>query len=314
MIFINIVLLVLGIAVVLWGADTFVDGAKSVARRWNMSELVIGLTVVAMGTSLPEFCVSCISALQGSSDMSVGNVIGSNVFNTLVVIGAPAMFLPIKVSKRILWLDMLITIGIAFILVFMLLENNGLRRLDGAILLLLFSAYISWTIYDATHSSQVGSGFGVSSAEGILPWGRTLFCLLIGVACLVGGGELMVKNACALAREFGMSERVIGITILATGTSLPELATSLMAARKGSTGLAIGNALGSNVFNVLMVLGASSAISPIFVKGVNYTDFFAFVGSGVVLWLLSAARRKIGKPEGAILLILYLLYMVMLCF
>lgn len=309
---INIVLLVIGISAVLWGADTFVDGAKSVARRWKMSELIIGLTVVAMGTSLPELCVSCISALQGSSDMSVGNVIGSNVFNTLVVIGAPALFLSIKVTRRVLWLDMILTINVALILIIMLLNDNGLKRLDGALLLILFFAYLCWTIYDARRSSPSADDASSSSLEGILPWGRTCLCLVVGVACLVGGGELMVHAACALAREFGMSERVIGITILATGTSLPELATSIMAARKGSTGLAIGNALGSNVFNVLMVLGASSAISPIFVKGVNYTDLFAFVGSGIVLWVLSATRMKISRPEGIILLLCYILYMVML--
>ena len=258
MIFVQIVLIALGMGLVLWGADRFTDGSTAIARRYRISELVIGLTVVAIGTSLSEFMVSFFSALRGSADMSVGNIMGSNIFNALMIVGASSLLLPLSISKRALFTDMPVAIGVSVLLVILGCQD-GLSRLDGLGLIIIFSAYLGWTVYYARHHRSQE----VYPEDKIMSLPSTAFYLVIGTMCLVAGARLMVDNAAALAQTVGVSERIIAITVLAAGTSLPEFATSLVAAYKGREGLAVGNVLGSNIFNILFALGPCAVIRPL---------------------------------------------------
>ena len=304
--FLDIVLLLIGIAVVIWGADKFTDGASSMARRWNVSEMVIGLTVVAMGTSMPEFVVSFFSALEGSADMSIGNVVGSNVFNTLLIVGFSAIMISMSLTKKLLTRDILFVIYASLILV--ALSHDGvLNRWEALVLLMCFGMYMLYSYYVSKQESQEE---GVAGE--VYGWIRTLVYIVLGIGCLVGGGHLLVSSASSLAMSLGMSERVVGLTILAAGTSLPELATSIVAARKGSKGLALGNAIGSNLFNIFFILGASSLICPLAIKGIGNLDWVALVGSSLVLFAFGRTGHKITRTEGVVMLSLYILYMVAL--
>lgn len=305
---IDIVLLVVGIVMVLWGADGFVSGASGMARRWRVSEMLIGLTVVAMGTSMPEFVVSLISALKGSADMSAGNVVGSNVFNVLMIVGVSSMFLAMSVERRLLVRDILFVIYSSVILV-ALSQDGSLSRWDALVLLMCFSMYMIYS-YNVARSGQSESAG--DSPVTVMGWGRILLFIVLGIFGLVAGGQLLVSSASSLAREFGMSERVIGLTILAVGTSLPELATSIVAARRGSVGLALGNAIGSNLFNIFFVLGASAFVCPMRIQGLGTLDWVALVGSAVVLFVFGGTGRRITRMEGFVMMLLYFLYMTAL--
>lgn len=304
--FLDIILLLVGIAIVIWGADKFTDGASSMARRWNVSEMVIGLTVVAMGTSMPEFVVSFFSALEGSADMSIGNVVGSNVFNTLLIVGFSAIMISMSLTKKLLTRDILFVIYSSLILV--ALSHDGvLNRWEAFVLLMCFGMYMLYSYYVSKQESQEESAAGE-----VYGWIRTLVYIVLGIVCLVGGGHLLVSSASSLAMSCGMSERVVGLTILAAGTSLPELATSIVAARKGSKGLALGNAIGSNLFNIFFILGVSAFICPMNIKGIGTLDWIALVGSGIVLFVFGGTGHKITKTEGVVMIALYILYMVAL--
>lgn len=307
MIFVQIALIVTGMALVLWGADRFTDASTAIARRYRISELIIGLTVVAIGTSLPEFMVSLFSALRGSSDMSVGNIMGSNIFNALMITGASSLILPMAISKRALFTDMPVTLGISIILVILGCQE-GLSRWDGVGLVLIFSAYLGWTTYYARHHRTQE----LYPEDKVMSLARIALFLAIGVLCLVVGARLMVDNAVKLAGALGVSERVIAITVLATGTSLPEFATSLVAAYKGREGLAIGNVLGSNIFNILFALGPCAVIRPLSMDGLKTTDFCYFIGSVALLFALSLMGRHLGRAKGAILILAYLIYVALL--
>lgn len=307
-IFIDVTLLVVGIVMVLWGADGFVNGASGMARRWRVSEMLIGLTVVAMGTSMPEFVVSLISALKGSADMSAGNVVGSNVFNTLMLVGVSSMFLAMSVERRLLVRDILFVIYSSVILV-ALAQDGSVSRWDALVLLMCFSMYMIYSYNVARSGQSESSG---DSPVTVMGWGRILLFIALGIFGLVAGGQLLVSSASSLAREFGMSERVIGLTILAVGTSLPELATSIVAARRGSVGLALGNAIGSNLFNIFFVLGASAFVCPMRIKGLGTLDWVALVGSAVVLFVFGGTGRRITRMEGFVMILLYFLYMTAL--
>lgn len=299
----NILLVIVGIALVLWGADRFTDGASGLARKWHVSELVIGLTVVAMGTSLPELMVSLFSSLNGSSDMSVGNIVGSNIFNTLVIVGASALMLPVPISKGVLYRDIPLSFLFAGVL-YMLCMDAVITRLDAAILLILFCLFLAYTFYLATHGQRIEES--AAEENTIL---KLLLLLVVGVAGLVIGGQLLVNNAAALARIWGVKESVIGLTILAAGTSLPELATSMVAARKGSDGLALGNAIGSNIFNVAFVLGICNVILPMQVQQISMVDWSTFILSNVALWLVAFTGKVLRKWEGILLLACYAAYL-----
>lgn len=302
----NIFFLIIGIALVLWGADKFTDGASGIARKWHVSELVIGLTVVAMGTSLPELMVSLFSSLRGSSDMSVGNIVGSNIFNTLTIIGASALMMPVVIQKGVLYRDIPLSFFFALLL-FVLSYDGNITLLDAIFLLILFCGFLYYTYYIGTHGQKTSD----EVREDTSIW-KLLFLLLIGIVCLVSGGQLLVNNAADLARLWGVRESVIGLTILAAGTSLPELATSMVAAKKGSAGLAMGNAIGSNVFNVAFVLGTCSAIRPMVVQDISMVDWAVFIFSNVLLWIFACSKRSLSKLEGLVLVLSYIAYLTYL--
>ena len=300
----NIVYIIVGLVGVLWGADRFTDGACGLARKWKVSELIIGLTIVAMGTSLPEFVVSFISCLRGSGDMSVGNIIGSNTFNALVIVGVSCMLLTIPVERGVLWRDLpfCILVTVAFVLFVMTGEIN---RLSAGVLCVLFVVFVAYNIYIGKR--QRGNANEV--AEETTPMWKLVGLVLLGMGVLVGCGQMLVSGATEVARTLGVSEKVIGITILAAGTSLPELATSVVAARKGSDGLALGNVIGSNVFNIAFVLGACNMVSPMQTKDVNLVDLLTVLGSVVLLWLVCFTGRQLTRWEGVLLVAAYAAYL-----
>ena len=309
----EIVLIVVSIAVVLWGADRFTDGASGLARRLKVSELVIGLTVVALGTSLPEFMVSFMSVLRGSSDMSVGNIIGSNVFNILVILGVSAIMRSMPVEKTLLRRDLPICLAFSVLLVTFAVTGDVIARWEGLLLVCCFCGYMYLAYRIAMQDRKAPlqtSPKGEEKVEASL-W-RCLLLILVGMAALVVGGKVLVDNAAAVAREWGISESVIGMTILAGGTSLPELATSVVAARKGSLGLAFGNVVGSNIFNIAFVVGTCGCIMPMPVTEITLIDWVALIGSCILLWLTALTSRKLSKGEGILLVCCYLSYLSLL--
>jgi len=304
----NCFLLVVGIALVLWGADRFTDGACAAARRWNVSEMVIGLTIVALGTSLPEFMVSFFSVLKGSADMSVGNIVGSNIFNTLVIVGASAMMMKMPVERSLLVFDIPLSLFAALSLYFVAYYDGNIRRIEGLGLLLFFCAFLYYTFWRSCKTNPEVEQNVSNVAQ--MPIPKILLLSMIGCGCLIFGGHLMVDNAAELAREWGISERIIGLTILAAGTSLPELATSMMAARKGSDGLALGNAIGSNVFNIAFVIGICSIVKPMAVSDISMADWFTLLASNVLLWVLAFSHRSLSSWKGAVLVLSYIAYLL----
>lgn len=298
----NILFIVIGVALVLWGADRLTDGATSIAQRLNVPQIVIGLTVVAMGTSAPEFFVSLVSALKGTTDMAVGNVIGSNVFNTLFIVGVAAMVSPMVIAVNTVRKDMPCAVIAALMLMLMSLDNE-LSRLDAALLFIAFILFMIYTLYLAKTGKQ---------EEQLLPpmktW-KAVCYLLLGLACLIFGSNLFVEAATQVAKSLGVSEAMIGLTIVAGGTSLPELATSVVAAMKGRSAIAIGNVIGSNVFNILMILGITGVICPMDLKGITMVDFGVLVGSIVLLWFFSFTKFTVARWEGAVLTLIFAGYM-----
>lgn len=315
----EIVLIIVGLAVVLWGADRFTDGACALARSLKVSELVIGLTVVSLGTSLPEFMVSFMSLLRDSSDMSVGNVMGSNIFNVLVIIGASAIMRNIDVEKPLLYRDVPLCLLVSVLLYLFAVTEGMIVRWEGMVLATLFCCYLlmAYRIALKDRRGQTSSNSSVkeeeTDASAEVPAWKIVLLIAVGIAALVVGGRVLVDNAAAVAREWGVSESVIGMTILAGGTSLPELATSVVAARKGSFGLALGNVLGSNIFNIAFVIGFCSSVVPMAVTQIRTLDWAMLVGSVVLVWLTGFTSRKFGRWEGILLVTCYLAYLIWLC-
>lgn len=298
----NILFIIIGIALVLWGADRLTDGATSIAQRLNVPQIVIGLTVVAMGTSAPEFFVSFVSALKGTTDMAVGNVIGSNIFNTLLIVGVAAMVSPMTIATNTVRKDMPCAVIASLMLLLMSLDNE-LSRLDAA---LLFAAFILFMLY-TLHLAKTGK-----QEDDLQPPMKPLkavFYLLLGLACLIFGSNLFVEAATQVAKSLGVSEAMIGLTIVAGGTSLPELATSVVAAMKGRSAIAIGNVIGSNVFNILMILGITGVICPMDLKGITLIDFGVLIGSIVLLWFFTFTKYTVARWEGAVLTLIFVGYM-----
>ncbi|MGN0684438.1 MAG: calcium/sodium antiporter [Oscillospiraceae bacterium] len=309
----NIVKLLVGFVLLIRGADSFVDGASSLARKMKIPSLVVGLTIVAMGTSAPELAVSVTSSLNGANAMAISNVIGSNIFNLLMVLGICALFKPVPVTNEILKRDYPVSIG-ATILFFTLLLVSiggiryGISRIESGVLLLLVVGYIVWTVVAALKNRT-------KEDESNQPEFKLMTCIINiigGVAEIVIGGDLVVNNATALGGTFGMSETLIGLTICAIGTSLPELVTSVVAAKKGETDMAMGNVIGSNIFNVLLILGVSGVISPIEIAGASVTNTLIDCGFYVVICLLAyifcITQKKISRKEGIVLVGLYVVY------
>lgn len=305
----EITLIIAGIALVLMGANWFTDGASGLARRLKVSELVIGLTVVALGTSLPEFMVSFLSVLQGSADMSVGNIIGSNVFNILVITGGSALMKPLVVERSMLVRDFPICATASALLCGFAFTNGLIARWEGLLLVIFFSVYLYMAYRIAMKDRKEAQDVVFEEKTPML---KLLLLIVLGMASLVIGGHVLVNNAAAVAREWGVAESVIGMTILAAGTSLPEFATSVVAAHKGSLGLAFGNVIGSNVFNIAFVIGCCSSIVPMKVTEIVPFDWIMFVGSCLLVWLVCWTSRKLSRWEGALLVLCYLSYLIWL--
>lgn len=299
----NILFIVIGIVLVLWGADRLTDGAVAVAEKMKMPQIVIGLTIVAMGTSMPEFCVSLISALKGTSDLAVGNIVGSNIFNTLLIVGVSALVAPMSIMKTTVRKDIPFALVASALLLIMCLDGD-ISRIDAAILFVMFLIFMYITLRGA---KVQGTDVEEKEKKPMATW-LSVVWILVGLACLIGGSNLFVDGATAVATKLGVSEAVIGLTIVAGGTSLPELATSVVSACKGNSGIAIGNVLGSNVFNILAILGLTGVISPMTLKGITMTDLSMMVISIILIWLFSFTKYKIERWEGAILTAVFVGY------
>lgn len=301
----NLIFIIVGIVLVLWGADRLTEGSVAVAERMNIPQIVIGLTVVAMGTSMPEFCVSLISALKGTPDLAVGNVVGSNIFNSLFIVGITATIAPMAILRATVMKDIPFALVASVILLMMCLDGR-IGRIDAAILFSLFMIFMFMTLKSAKINKQELeeenklAEKALKSVPKMSP-AMSVVWILAGLACLIGGSTLFVEGASKLATSLGVSEAVVGLTIVAGGTSLPELATSIVSARKGSSGIAIGNVLGSNVFNILGILGVTGLICPMQLRGITDTDLSMLVISMIMIWFFSFTKYIIERWEGLIL-------------
>ena len=300
----SVLFIIIGAVLVLWGADRLTDGATSLAQKMNVPQIVIGLTVVAMGTSMPEFFVSLMSAIKGTSDMAVGNVIGSNVFNTLAIVGITALVAPMLISPSTVRKDMPFAV-VASVALLLMCRDGEVSRLDAAILFVGFIFFIFYTLRMA-NKGEVQAAEEIKLEE-MSAW-KAVGLVLLGLLCLVGGSHLFVSGASDVAHQLGVPDAVIGLTIVALGTSLPELATSIVAARKGRSAIAIGNVIGSNVFNLLMILGITGLVLPMDIQCITSLDLYVLTGSIFVLWLFSYTKYKVERWEGAVLTIAYVAY------
>lgn len=311
----NVLFILVGIVLVLWGADRLTDGAVAVAEKLKMPQIVIGLTIVAMGTSMPEFCVSLVSALKGTTDLAVGNIVGSNIFNTLLIVGVSAWVAPMTILKSTVRKDIPFALFASIILFIMCLDGN-ISRLDAGILFVLFLVFMYVTLKSAKTKEDDTTAKTDSIEDNKKPMATwlSIVWIIVGLACLIGGSNLFVEGATKVAEHIGVSEAVIGLTIVAGGTSLPELATSVVSARKGNSGIAIGNVLGSNVFNILAILGVTGVITPMHLQGITMLDLSMMVVSTLLVWLFSFTKYKIARWEGIVLTIVFIGYMVVLCY
>lgn len=295
------VLLLVGFVLLIKGADFFVEGSSSLARILRIPSVIIGLTIVAMGTSAPEASVSINAALAGSNDIAISNVVGSNIFNGLVVVGVCAVLAAFQTNKDILKRDMPLNICVSAILSLMFLDGK-LSRTEGILLLAGMVLYLCFMIRSALKNREPGIDIQTLS----LP--VSLLYIVGGLAAVIFGGDLVVDKACIIARSWGVSQNFIGLTIIAVGTSLPELVTSIVATRKGDSSLALGNAIGSNLFNILFILGMSSVISPLHVLDESVIDCLLLTVSAVILYLFARSKKKMTRLEGAICILLYISY------
>ena len=300
------VLLLAGFLLLIKGADFFVEGSSSVAKLLRVPTVIIGLTIVAFGTSAPELAVSISASLSGSNDIAVGNVIGSNIFNLLMVVGACGVIMPMAIDKMILYGDYLFSILAAAVMLALFALDHTLSRLDGVILLLLF-AYFLYKMVRNTLASRAAGGPEEDDVEVLSPVKSVLF-ILGGLAAIVAGGNMVVNSASSIASSFGLSETLIGLTVVAFGTSLPELVTSVVASRKGENGLALGNVIGSNLFNILFVLAASATISPMKVDILSTYDAIFLIAASIITWFLAKSRFEVNRREGIIMVLMYVGY------
>ena len=304
-----ILFLIGGFILLVKGADVFVDGACGLSDKLKIPAYLVGLTVVALGTSLPEAAVSVTASLKGSNEIAIGNVIGSNMFNTLVVLGASALFAPVAVKKNILKRDFPFCIAITVVMLALLLTMNGgqvaLTRFDGIILLLIFAVFMTVSIISGKRES-FDMPDAENDAENDMPMWKCILFIIAGVAGVIIGGELTVKGAQELALKAGLSEKVVALTVVAIGTSLPELVTSIVAARKNQNDIAVGNVMGSNVFNILFILGISSAISNINTDINTVFDALILTGVLAVTYAFTLINKKINRGAGIIMIVMYL--------
>ena len=308
----QVLILVAGIAVVLEGADLLTKGAVGLAERMGIPQIVIGLTIVAMGTSMPEFFVSLMSAINGTPDLAVGNVVGSNIFNALLIVGSAAVVAPITILRSTVRKDIPFALVASAVLLMMCLDGN-VNRLDALLLLALFLIFMTITLRGARQDGvEQGENKETGPANPPMHPLKAVTLLTVGLAALILGSDVFVDNASAVARTLGVSDAIIGLTIVACGTSMPELATSVVAASRGNSGIAIGNVLGSNVFNILLILGITGMVSPMVMQGITQTDLSVMVVSMVLLWLFSFTKLRIERWEGAVLVLAFVGYMTYL--
>ena len=304
-----VVLLIIGFAFLVKGADAFVEGSSSIAKHFQVPSLIIGMTIVAMGTSLPETAVSVTASL------AVSNAVGSNIFNLMVVIGVCAVLTPVAVQKSSLKIDIPFSIVCALLLLVLGHDRMMLTRVNGLILIVLFAFFILYMIRSAQHSmNNEDSEFAAEAADmKVMSVPKSLIFIVIGIAGITLGSDWVVDGAKTIASAFGISENLIGLTIVAFGTSLPELMTSIVAARKNEVDMALGNAVGSNIFNILMVLGIASALSPIAFIQENIIDIIILVGFSFIVWLMAWTKHRLDKIEGLAMILLYAGYVVYIC-
>lgn len=343
----NALWIVVGVVLVLWGAGRLTEGAVAVAERLRVPQIVIGLTIVALGTSMPELCVSVVSALKGTPDLAVGNVVGSNIFNALLIVGVAALVAPMTILRSTVFKDVPCALVASVVLLMMCQNDWVITRLDGAILFVFSLVFMQLTIKGATSAQPAPQAVQDQAAEkdqtaekaqdqaaeknqpqaaeknqpqgaeekeasaGKRPmkgWLAGLW-MVVGLAALIGGSNLFVGGATEVARALSVSDAVIGLTIVAGGTSLPELATSVVAAKKGNSGIAIGNVLGSNVLNILFILGLTGMISPMHIEGITNVDLYMMLVSTIMIWFFSFTKYTIERWEGAVLVLTFGGYM-----
>lgn len=320
----NALWILVGVVLVLWGADRLTEGAVAVAERLRVPQIVIGLTIVALGTSMPELCVSVVSALKGTPDLAVGNVVGSNIFNALLIVGVAALVAPMTILRSTVFKDVPCALVASVVLLMMCQNDWVITRLDGAILFVFFLVFMQLTIKGATsaqpvaqpvqgeptqgQTAQEAAADEASAKQPMKGWLAGLW-MVVGLAALIGGSNLFVGGATEVARALNVSDAVIGLTIVAGGTSLPELATSVVAAKKGNSGIAIGNVLGSNVLNILFILGLTGMISPMHIEGITNVDLYMMLVSTIMIWFFSFTKYTIERWEGAVLVLTFGGYM-----
>lgn len=318
--FVVIICLLIGFVFLMKGADFFVEGSSSIAKRLKVPSIIIGLTIVAMGTSLPETAVSVTASLANNNALAISNVVGSNIFNMMFVIGVCSVLVPICVKKETIIRDIPFSLICAvMLLVFGYLavgdkEKMILGHLDGIIFLIVFAGYILWMILNAMKARKDKQVMQLEEMEDeelkILSYPKSFLCIIGGAAAIAFGGNLTVDAASSIAIDLGMSQNLVGLTIVSIGTSLPELVTSIVAAKKNEVDMAVGNAIGSNIFNILMVLGIAAAISPLQLVTENIIDIMVLIGFSVVVWIFGISKKKISRAEGIVMISLYLLYSV----
>lgn len=318
--FFDILILIGGTVLILCGANILTDGASALAKKWGVSDLVIGLTVVAFGTSAPELVISVTSAIKGSAGLAIGNIVGSNIFNIFVIVGCVALVSPIRVNKSYMTNE--IPLVVLSALVVLICANgvwlngdaiNSIDRVDGLLMMLFFAIFMRYTLSIATRKPEEMTGEAVDEVKEMALWKSVLF-VAGGLAALIFGGDLFVNGASGIARELNVSESVIGLTIVAAGTSLPDLAASLAAAIKNKPELAVGNIIGSNIFNIFFVLGLSATVAPLPLGGINNVDFMVLLGACLLFWIFGwvIKHRTITRVEGGILVACFVAYTIYL--
>ncbi len=303
-------LLALGFVMLMKGADWFVEGASSIADRLGIPQLVIGLTIVAMGTSLPEAAVSISAALKGSAEITIGNVVGSNILNVLIILGLTSVICAIAVQKSTVYYEIPFTIVVTIWLAILGLMDNQINRLEGVILWVFMIIYLLYLLRMAKNGNQNADEEGAGEKQSSLP--KSLLWILVGAVLVIWGSDVAVDAATNLARSFGMTERLIGLTIVALGTSLPELVTSVTAAIKGKPDIAVGNIVGSNIFNILFVVGTTALITPVVYSADFLVDSLVAIGAMVLLFFCVVRKKKLDRLGGILMLAAYAGYFVYL--
>lgn len=316
-----VVLLIIGFAFLVKGADAFVEGCSSIAKRFQVPSLIIGMTIVAMGTSLPETAVSITASVTGNNALAVSNAVGSNIFNLMIVVGVCAILTPVAVRKETLKVDFPFSVLCAVLLLILGAIGMTLGHADGAILIVLFAAFILYMIKSAQKARKENKDMDTEESEfameaeeiQIMSMPKSIVFIVIGCIAIALGSDWVVDGATTVAEALGVSQTLIGLTVVAFGTSLPELATSIMAAKKNEVDMALGNAIGSNIFNILMVLGIAAAISPIAFITENIIDIVILIAFSVIVWIMAWTKNELSRKEGFAMVILYAVYVVYIC-